>query len=76
MPAFEYKIVTSADTDDDDETLLNELGEDGWELVGVTTSEVTYVDAGEDGEDADAADAEGEEYVEEVVSYYMKRAKS
>lgn len=75
MAAFEYKIVTSADSDEDDETMLNELGEDGWELVGVTTSEVTYVDAGEDGGAADA-DGEGEEYVEEVVSYYMKRTKA
>ena len=75
MAAYEYKIVTSADSDEDDETMLNELGEDGWELVGVTTSEVTYVDAGEDGDTADA-DGEGEEYVEEVVSYYMKRTKS
>jgi hypothetical protein len=76
MAAFEYKIVTSADSDEDDETMLNELGEDGWELVGVTTSEVTYVDAGEDGSAATDGDGEGEEYVEEVVSYYMKRAKS
>ncbi len=76
MAAYEYKIVTSADSDEDDETMLNELGEDGWELVGVTTSEVTYVDAGEDGGGAADADGEGEEYVEEVVSYYMKRTKA
>lgn len=72
MAAFEYRIVTSADSDEDDETMLNELGGEGWELVGVTTSEVTYVDAGEDGQNSDG---DGEEYVEEVVSYYMKRQK-
>lgn len=66
--AWEYKIVTSSD-DTDDETLLNELGAEGWELVSVQVSEVTYVEeSGEETED-------GEEYVEEVVTYYLKKQK-
>lgn len=70
---FEYKIVTSTDSDEDDETMLNELGGDGYELVSVHVSEVTYVEAAdEDDEDAEEA---GEEYVEEVVTYYLKREK-
>lgn len=71
---WEYKIVTSTDSDEDDETMLNELGEDGWELVSVHVSEVTYVDASEEGGGED--EEEGEEYVEEVVSYYLKREKA
>ncbi len=71
MPAFEYKIVTSADTEDDDETMLNELGEDGWELVGVTSSEMTFVE----GDDSGNND-EGEEFVDTVFSYYLKRQKA
>ena len=71
MAAFEYRIVTSADSEDDDETMLNDLGGDGWELVSVHVSEVTYVET--DGEDEDA---EGDEYVEEVVTYYLKREKA
>jgi hypothetical protein len=73
MPAFEYKIVTSADTEDDDETMLNEYGEDGWELVGVTSSEMTFVEKrGDDGTNGD----EGEEFVDTVFSYYLKRQKA
>ena len=71
MAAFEYRIVTSADSEDDDETMLNDLGGDGWELVSVHVSEVTYVET--DGEDEDG---EGDEYVEEVVTYYLKREKA
>ena len=74
---FEYKIVTSTDSDEDDETMLNDLGADGYELVSVHVSEVTYVEGGES-EDPDAEDADaegGEEYVEEVVTYYFKREK-
>ncbi|GAB4455142.1 MAG: hypothetical protein OHK0029_10750 [Armatimonadaceae bacterium] len=72
MAAFEYKIVTSSDSDDDDETMLNELGADGWELVSVHVSEVTYVD----GMEEDSEEEEGYvEEVEEVVTYYLKRAK-
>lgn len=65
---FEYKIVTSSDAEDgDDEAMLNELGEEGWELISVLASEVTYVD--------EESDDEAEEYAEEVVTYYLKRAK-
>ena len=71
MRTFEYRIVTSTDSDEDDETILNELGAEGWELVSVHVSEVTYVES--DGEDEDG---EGEEYVEEVATYYLKREKA
>jgi hypothetical protein len=66
--AWEYKIVTSSETEDD-ETMLNELGGDGWELVSVHVSEVSYIEESEDGE-------EGDEYAEETATYYLKRAKS
>ena len=69
---FEYKIVTSTDSDEDDETMLNEQGEQGYELVSVHVSEVTYVEASEEDEDEEEG---GEEYVEEVVTYYFKREK-
>ena len=69
MPrTFEYKIVTSTDSDEDDETMLNELGGDGYELVTVHVSEVTYVESSEDEEEDEEG---GEEYVEEVVTYYL-----
>ena len=71
MAAFEYRIVTSADSDEDPEEMLNGLGEEGWELVSVHVSEVTYVEADEDSEDG-----EGDEYVEEVATYYLKREKT
>jgi len=48
--------------------MLNELGGEGWELVSVQISEVTYVE--ENGESE-----EGDEFVEEVATYYMKRQK-
>jgi hypothetical protein len=70
MAAFEYKIVTATDTEEDDETTLNDLGAEGWELVSVHVSEVTYVEADDEGDNG-----EGEEYVEEVATYYLKRAK-
>lgn len=72
MKTFEYKIVTSTDSDEDDETMLNDLGTEGWELVGVHVSEVTYVESGEEDEEEET----GEEFVEEVVTYYMKREKA
>jgi hypothetical protein len=71
MAAFEYKIVTSTDEDEDHETMLNELGGDGWELVGVHVSEVTYVEG-----DENASEGEGDEYVGEVATYYLKRGKA
>lgn len=71
MAKFEYKIVTSTDSDEDDETMLNDLGDEGWDLVSVHVSEVTYVEGGDDGDEEEG----GEEYVEEVVTYYMKREK-
>ena len=74
MARFEYKIVTSTDSDEDDETMLNELGGDGWELVSVHVSEVTYVEGGGDEDENDEEDAE--ENVEEVVTYYLKRQKA
>ena len=76
MKTFEYKIVTSTDADEDDETALNGFGAEGWELVGVHVSEVTFVDSGEDEEDEDEDDEAGEEYSEEVVTYYLKREKA
>ncbi len=71
MATFEYRIVTTTDSEDDDETMLNDLGSEGWELVSVHVSEVTYVEA-----EDDADDGEGDEYVEEVATYYLKRAKA
>ncbi len=71
MATFEYRIVTTTDSEDDDETMLNDLGAEGWELVSVHVSEVTYVEA-----EDDADDGEGDEYVEEVATYYLKRAKA
>ena len=68
--AWEYKIVTSSD-ETDDETLLNELGAENWELLSVHVSEVTYVEE-TDGNDEGEEDSE---YVEEVVTYYLKREK-
>ena len=74
MTKFEYKIVTSTDSDQDDETMLNELGDEGYDLVSVHVSEVTYVES--DNEDADDEEEGGDEYVEEVVTYYLKREKA
>jgi hypothetical protein len=62
--AFEYKIVTSSASDEDDATLLNELGAEGWELVSVLVGE-SYEE-----------DDEGEEYPETVYTFYFKRQKA
>ncbi len=71
MAAFEYKVLTSTELEEDEETVLNQLGADGFELVSVTVSQVTYVETGEDDEEEE----EGEEYTEDVVTYYLKRQK-
>lgn len=71
MAAFEYKVLTSTELEEDEETVLNQLGSEGYELVSVTVSQVTYVETGEDDEDEE----EGEEYTEDVVTYYLKRQK-
>jgi hypothetical protein len=71
MKTYEYKILTSTESDDDDETMLNTYGGDGWELVSVHVSEVTYIEGGDEEEEES-----GEEYVEEVVTYYLKREKN
>ena len=54
-----------------DARTLTALGEEGWELVSVHVSEVTYVEA-----DDESEDGEGDEYVEEVATYYLKREKT
>jgi hypothetical protein len=46
---FEYRIIVSGDDDDTDETTLNELGEQGWELV----SAIADVRADEESETED-----------------------
>jgi hypothetical protein len=71
MPAFDYKVVTKSASemeDESEEEMLNALGADGYELVSVTVSQVTYLETSE-GDD----DEEGEEYTEDVVTYYLKR---
>ncbi|MDE2802704.1 MAG: DUF4177 domain-containing protein [Chloroflexota bacterium] len=49
MPRWEYRVIDLGDEVDDDadrtagyQDVLNEMGEDGWELVAVTETE--YID--------------------------------
>ncbi len=68
--AWEYKLVTSSgDDNEDDEAILNELGDEGWELVTALQSEVFFEMEGESEED------ESEEVAEVVTTFYMKRQK-
>lgn len=69
MAAYEYKVLTSTEMEEDEETALNRLGAEGYELVSVTVSQMTYVETSEDEDD------EGEEYTEDVVTYYFKKSK-
>lgn len=39
MKKFEYKLYRSNKDNRMTEELMNELGEDGWELVGITQAE-------------------------------------
>lgn len=68
--AWEYRIVTSTGEDEDDEAILNELGDEGWELVTALQSEVFFE------EESEGGDEDGEsEYSDIVVTYYLKRQK-
>lgn len=69
MATYEYKVLTSTEMEEDEETALNRLGDEGYELVSVTVSQMTYVETSED------EDEEGEEYTEDVVTYYFKKSK-
>jgi len=61
---FEYKIINGACADEEDQTTLNELGAEGWELVNVQLfAEESFDEESE------------EEFVETVVTYYLKRQK-
>jgi hypothetical protein len=61
---FEYKIINGAGDDEEDQKTLNELGAEGWELVNVQLfAEENFDEESE------------EEYVETVVTYYLKRQK-
>jgi len=70
MATFEYKIVPSTNEgDESDETMLNDYGAEGWELVTVHFSAMSF-DAETEGEE------DSEEFLEEVPTYYLKRAKA
>ena len=62
---FEYRVIVSADDDDTDESALNELGAEGWELVSAI---------------ADVRASEEEEEEEDdnipVTVFYLKRRVS
>jgi hypothetical protein len=62
--AFEYRIINGAGDDEEDQKTLNELGSEGWELVSVQLfAEESFDEESE------------EEFVETVVTYYLKRQK-
>ena len=79
MPAFEYRIVIGSEDDEEDETMLNELGAEGWELVSVRISEVPVGFGDEDDEDEEGDEEEDlieDGYLAEVATYYLKRVKT
>ena len=61
---YAYRIIVSADDDDSDEQVLNDLGGDGWELV----SAIADVRANEDATEGDEDDNIP------VTVFYLKRA--
>jgi hypothetical protein len=61
---FEYKIVVSADDDDTDEQTLNDLGEQGWELVNALADVRANDEVDEDDEDSNIP----------VTVFYLKRS--
>jgi hypothetical protein len=61
---FEYKILVSADDDDTDEQILNELGAQGWDLVNALAD----VRANDEVEDED------EDSNIPVTVFYLKRS--
>ena len=58
---FEYKVIVSDDDDETDETTLNELGGQGWELI----SAIADVRADEE--------SESEDENIPVTVFYLKR---
>jgi hypothetical protein len=68
MSTFEYKIHVSADDDETDAVILNELGAQGWELVNAI-ADVRANEAETDGHD-------DEENVPVTVFYLKKRIES
>jgi len=63
---FEYRVIVSAEDDDNDEQTLNEFGADGWELV----SAIADVRASEDESDEENEDEDGNI---PVTVFYLKR---
>lgn len=74
MPSWEYRVIDlglevedSEDRISDYEEILNEMGEDGWELVAVTETE--YMDMA-DSDEPDAPPVSG------TTVAYLKRMKT
>ncbi|MDR3707021.1 MAG: hypothetical protein P4L33_01875 [Capsulimonadaceae bacterium] len=60
---FEYRVIVSADDDDTDETALNELGQEGWELISAIADVRASEEETEDEEDDNIP----------VTVFYLKR---
>ena len=74
MPSWEYRVIDlglevedSEDRISEYEEILNEMGEDGWELVAVTETE--YMDLS-DSDEADDSPVSG------TTIAYLKRMKT